>query len=298
MLDANIRLRFESERRHVESLERARALQETAETMVQLRETAEAANHMKSEFLANMSHELRTPLNAIIGFSELMIGELQGPLGAPVYRDYASDILASGRHLLDIVNDILDISKIEAGMMQMNLEEIAVSEMAGTCRRAVLPRAIKSGLSLRLDIPDDLVVLADPVFLKRILLNLLTNAVKFTPNGGSITVTGRSRDKDETVEIAVTDTGIGMTDEEIQIALVPFRQVDGSLSRRHEGTGLGLPLARRLAELHGGTLDIESQPDRGTVIRVRLPRQPQTACPSASPKTPAVSLHRITQLRA
>lgn len=274
---SGVKLRHELQQTNAANQERNQALQAMAQDVGHARDMAEAANHMKSEFLANMSHELRTPLNAIIGFSELMTSELLGPLGAPAYRDYASDILTSGRHLLDIVNDILDISKIEAGTMALNCDDVGIVELVSSCRRAVMTRALKGGLSVKLDIPEDLEVVADPVFLKRILLNLLTNAVKFTPSGGGVIVHGRLIEGDKPdhgiVEIAVSDTGIGMTPEEIGIALVPFRQVDGSLSRKHEGTGLGLPLAKSLTELHGGTLTVDSQPGYGTTVRVRLPRR-------------------------
>jgi signal transduction histidine kinase len=231
---------------------------------------AETSNRVKSQFLANMSHELRTPLNAIIGFSEMIRDGIVGPL-ASRYREYARDIHSSGRHLVKLIGDILDLSKIEAGRLELREELVDLPTVVHDCRRLVLARVERGGLALGIDLPPDLPpVRADELRLKQVLLNLLSNAVKFTRPGGrvdvSATVTKRGG-----IDIRIADTGIGMKAEEIPIALEPFRQVEGSMTRRYEGTGLGLPLARTLIELHGGSLSIVSAPGKGTTVTVALP---------------------------
>jgi signal transduction histidine kinase len=235
------------------------------------KEEAEAASRTKSEFLANMSHELRTPLNAIIGFSDVMQSELLGPLGAR-YRSYAKDIQQSGEHLLKIINDILDLSKIEAGRLTLREEIVDPAAMARDCARLVRARAEEVGVLLQIrvlaDAPRQLS--ADAVKLKQILLNLLSNAVKFTRRGGRVEL-ALLRGGAGNLEIAVADTGIGMSESDIAIALQPFRQVESTFARTHEGTGLGLPLTKALVELHGGTMRIESTLGEGTTVTVTFP---------------------------
>lgn len=221
-------------------------------------ESAEMANRTKSEFLANMSHELRTPLNAIIGFSEVMSSEVFGPIGNPQYKDYAVNIHDSGRHLLDIINDILDVSKIESGQLELFEEDIDLISAIQATTRLIRDRATRGGVSLHVSLPSALPRLhADPRRIKQILINLLSNATKFTPSGGSITVSA-DRSPEGGLILRVSDTGIGIKPEDIPLALTPFRQIDSGLARRHEGTGLGLPLCKALAELHDGRLTIKA----------------------------------------
>lgn len=250
-------------------------------------EEAEVANRTKSEFLANMSHELRTPLNAVIGFSEVMTSEVFGPLGSDQYRDYALSIHDSGRHLLDLINDILDVSKIESGQLTLTEEDLDLSDILTASTRLVRERAAKAGVALRSDLPDSLPILrADQRRMKQVFLNLLTNAVKFTPSGGHVTVSAQ-RTPDGGLIVRVIDTGIGMKSEDIPKALLPFQQVDSGLSRRHEGTGLGLPLTKALVELHDGDLQLKSTLGEGTEVRLWFPqsRLPLEAAPKAASQT-------------
>ncbi|MCG8594830.1 MAG: CHASE2 domain-containing protein [Kiloniellales bacterium] len=235
------------------------------------KEEAEAARRSMSGFLANMSHELRTPLNAIIGFSSMMKDEMVGPLGDKAYKSYANDIHASGSLLLDIINDVLDVSKIEAGKHRIEEDQVQVGQLLNSCLRLIGTRASAAGLSLerRSDL-DELELRADPRALKQILLNLLSNAIKFTPRGGRIELVVL-HDAEGDVLFQVSDDGIGMAAEDIPRALAVFGQIESDLASRHQGTGLGLPLAQRLTEMHGGTLELESAPGRGTNVTVRLP---------------------------
>jgi len=241
------------------------------EELIRSKEEAELANRAKTEFLANISHELRTPLNAIIGFSDLMQREMLGPLGNAQYASYIRDIHQSGTHLHDVINDILDLSKIEAGQMELQEKPVDIRRSIERCIRIVAARADENGLKLISKLPDTLpFVIADERKIKQIMINLISNAVKFTEAGGTITVEAEAG-ADIGVTIRVTDTGIGIAPENILKVFRPFEQVDSSLSRSHEGTGLGLPLTRSLVELHGGTLDLESQLGIGTTVIVRLP---------------------------
>jgi two-component system, cell cycle sensor histidine kinase PleC len=238
---------------------------------------AEAANQAKSEFLANMSHELRTPLNAINGFSEIMAGEMFGPLGDARYKGYAADILKSGQHLLSLINDILDMAKIEAGKHTLHYEAVSLKEICEDALRLMRGKVSEAGLTAALDAPDLPDVEADHRGLKQVILNLISNAVKFTPEGGSIVV-ALSRPNADHVRVAVTDTGIGIAPEDLARLARPFEQVEGQHSKTTQGTGLGLALSKSLIEMHGGELSMESEPGRGTtvgfVIPVRRPAQP------------------------
>ena len=232
---------------------------------------SEAANQAKSEFLANMSHELRTPLNAIIGFSQALQGQLFGPLGNEKYLDYANDINDSSNHLLELINDILDMSAIEAGAVELQEAELDVNQAADSAIRLVTPRAAKGAITIHTDIDPGLPRLyADERRLKQILLNLLSNAVKFTEAGGNVTLSA-SMTKDGDMLVSVSDTGIGMNEKEVDTAVSQFGQVDSSLSRKEEGTGLGLPLTQSLVELHGGALTVSSKKGEGTTVSIRFP---------------------------
>jgi PAS domain S-box-containing protein len=235
------------------------------------KQAAEAANLAKSQFLANMSHELRTPLNAIIGFSEMIERAMKGPL-APDYQEYGRMIRQSGEHLHTIINDILDLAKVDAGKFELRTEAgVDLRRIAEACVALVRGHAEVGEVRLATEIDEHLPLLVvDPTRLKQILLNLLSNAIKFTEAGGSVALAIR-RAADGGVTFQVRDTGVGMTAAEIEIALEPFGQVDAGYTRKQEGTGLGLPLARRLAELHGGALAIDSAKGRGTTVTVRLP---------------------------
>ena len=229
----------------------------------------EIANKSKSDFLANMSHELRTPLNAIIGFSELLKDEMIGQL-LPKQKNYITDIFLSGKHLLSLLNDILDLSKIEAGKMTLDLEKTEIPLLFESSLSIVKERALKHNIKLNLDIKEDVRrIYIDTRKLKQVIYNLLSNAVKFTPDGGRIYLKVKKVSK--LLEFSVTDTGIGISKEDIIRLFQPFVQLESSLNRKHKGTGLGLSLVKRIVELHGGSVEVKSELGKGSCFTVRIP---------------------------
>jgi PAS domain S-box-containing protein len=242
--------------------------------LVDAKARAEAAAQAKTTFLATMSHELRTPLNAIIGFSELIMGEALGPLGDAKYQEFASDIFEGASHLLGIINDVLDVARIEAGEHRLSRETIDLGAAVRSCLTMMRDRAVKAEVTL----VDDTGILpvglwADRRAVMKILLNLLSNAVKFTPPGGHARV-GAAAEPDGTVVVTVSDTGVGMAADALTAVFEPFRQGDGSLKRRHEGAGLGLTVTKALVELHGGAIALSSAPGAGTTVTLRFPPAP------------------------
>jgi len=243
-------------------------------SLQQAKEEAELASISKTEFLANLSHELRTPLNSVIGFSDIMARQTLGPMGTQKYLEYANSIRNAGQHLLAVVNDILDVSKIEVGEFSLHEEQVSIPHLIADCVRMVADSADQAEVRLHESVPAGFPMLrADPLRLRQILLNLLSNALKFTPPGGHVRLSAKRRDDGAPV-IEVSDTGIGIEPEDIPRALEPFRQVgdhdSAHLDHELEGTGLGLPLARALTELHGGRLEIASTAGKGTTVRIRL----------------------------
>lgn len=256
---------------HIGELEvTRRELERTAEQLRLAVKAAFAADESKSQFLASMSHELRTPLNAILGFSEILKDERESPSDPTRIRDYATNIFDSGSHLLELIDDILDLSKLDAGQLELHDDAIDIREAIASCLRLMAPNSAKGNVRLHATLPDGLPVLrADNRRVRQILLNLISNAVKFTPSGGSVDVSVLWNS--DGIAISVEDTGIGMTPEEIPIALARFGQIDSRLSRKHTGTGLGLPLAKHLVELHGGALAITSKQGMGTTVTALFP---------------------------
>ena len=235
------------------------------------RREAESASRMKSEFLAHMSHELRTPLNAILGFSDFMLSEPMGPLGHDNYRDYMQDIQSGGKHLLDVINDILDLSKIESGTATLSEEVFDTEALIEECVRLLGERADHASVDLRVKIMPGLPNLyGDEQLIKRSLLNLLSNAIKFTPEGGEIVVQAAANPGRDFF-LVVTDTGIGIAPEHIKHVLTPFGQAENVFRRTHDGTGLGLPLVKSFVEMHSGALDLKSSLGVGTHVTIRLP---------------------------
>jgi signal transduction histidine kinase len=260
-------------RHHVVELERTKQeLQATTANLSRALDSVAAASQAKSQFLTTMSHELRTPLNAIIGFSELLKAEIFGPLGDARYKGYIDDVFNSGKHLLSLVNDVLDFSKIDAGALQLNDEHVNVRETLVSTLRMLDGQAAQAGVSLEHEVAHDLpTLLGDERRVRQVLLNLLSNALKFTPRGGKVRLIAFAELNEIVVQVA--DTGIGIAPEHIAIALERFGQVDGSLERKYEGTGLGLPLSKKLVELHGGRLELESQVGIGTKVTVTFPAE-------------------------
>jgi signal transduction histidine kinase len=258
------------------------------------RDGAELANRSKSEFLANMSHELRTPLNAIIGFSELMKNEVLGSIGIPAYAGYVRDIHDSANHLLNIINDILDLSRIEAGKLKLFETSVDLALAAQGTARLVTDRAADSGVRITTEIEPNLpMLLGDERLVKQILINLLANAVKFTPRGGSVVVRA-FQDPEGRLGLSVADTGIGIAEADLARVMEPFGQADGSLRRRYEGTGLGLPLVRSFVDLHGAAFDLKSQIGMGTTATVVFPVERTMR----RPETPVDETGNVTSLRS
>lgn len=237
---------------------------------------AETMARAETEFLANISHELRTPLNAVIGFAGLILSEVYGPLGDRRYVDYLSHIHSGGEQLLAIVDAILDLSQLASGQLGLQLRDVQPRSIVEDCARLVSAQAEAAEVELVVRPSTARTVAADPARLRQALLNLLSNAIKFTEQGGRVSIGATS--EDSTVVFKVTDTGIGMTPDQVTAALQPFRMIEGSLTRRHGGVGLGLPLAMRLVRLHGGDLRIDSHPGCGTAVAAILPAR--TSCPA------------------
>jgi len=260
-------------RAHVLELEETkRKLEATSEDLMMALKNVAAADQAKSQFLATMSHELRTPLNAILGFSEIMKSEVFGSLGNPRYIEYTNDIYKSGQHLLSLINDVLDFTRADAGELQLHDEEIDIADVVEDTLHMVKRQAERQNISLRTEAAPDLPALyADHRRVRQIMLNLLSNAIKFTPEGGDVCV--RTAMEDGTIRIQVADTGIGIAKSDIPLALERFGQIDSDLARKYEGTGLGLPLSKCLMEGHGGKLEIESEPGRGTTVTITFPKE-------------------------
>jgi two-component system cell cycle sensor histidine kinase PleC len=278
LVDNDLRLRatvIDLKRSQSELERQAIELADLAEKYSEEKTRAEEANQTKSKFLANMSHELRTPLNAIIGFSEIMESGMFGTLGSEKYQEYCHDILTSGHYLLEVINDILDMSKIEAGRMKLDMEPLDLSKTLAESLRVVSGRADDKKLVLDADIESTISVVADRRAIKQIIVNLLSNAVKFTPDGGRVVV--RSRLLSDSIVLMIADTGIGIAPQSLARLGKPFEQVESQLTKTYHGSGLGLAIARSLTSLHGGSMRLRSKLGTGTVVCVSLPRDARKA---------------------
>jgi PAS domain S-box-containing protein len=241
------------------------------EELINARRAAETASMQKSDFLARVSHEIRTPLNAIIGFSEVMMEERFGPIGTERYKEYLRDINVSGAHLMSLLNDLLDLSKIEAGKLDLNFEAVALNEIVMECVAMMQPQANRERIIIRTSLSSQVPsIVADPRSIRQIVLNLVSNAVKFTLAGGQVIVSTALEERGE-VTLRIRDTGIGMSEKDVETALMPFRQVASAAKHRSDGTGLGLPLTKALVEANRAAFLIDSAVGQGTLIRVTFP---------------------------
>jgi two-component system cell cycle sensor histidine kinase PleC len=268
------------QKERLQAEKQSQRLAELADKYSEEKTRAEAANRSKSEFLANMSHELRTPLNAIIGFSEVLENQLFGPVGQPKYLEYARDIHRSGQFLLDVISDILDMSKIEAGRVALEIGKSKLAAIVDETLRLVAPRAAEGKVEIARDIPGKLEIEADKRALKQVLINILANAIKFTPEGGKVTIAARRAG--DAVAISIADTGIGIPPRDIDKLGRPFAQVENQFTKSKGGSGLGLAISRSLVELHGGTLKIDSELGRGTTITIALPAHAKAEAPTSA----------------
>ncbi|ABE62271.1 periplasmic sensor signal transduction histidine kinase [Nitrobacter hamburgensis X14] len=283
LVDNDLRLRatvIDLKRTQATLEQQAIELADLAQKYAKEKDRAEDANRAKSKFLANMSHELRTPLNAIIGFSEIMSNGMFGTLGSEKYSEYCHDILTSGQYLLEVINDVLDMSKIEAGRMKLDMEPLDLSRTLAESLRVVTGRTSDKKLTFDVRIDDDIAITADHRAVKQIIVNLLSNAVKFTPDGGR--VMARSQVFANSVALTIADTGIGIAPHSLRKLGKPFEQVESQLTKTYAGSGLGLAIAKSLVNLHGGSMRLRSKPGTGTVVRVTLPRHGRLDNPAAS----------------